>query len=108
MKKTLWFAVAVLLVAGMLMALPALSQQGPPQGGPGFGPPMMGGPGMGGPMMGGPPGGPQATMIVADGVLYVACDGKVIAFEAKTLKKLAEATYWTAPKRPAQGPGGEE
>jgi len=106
MKKTMWFAVAVLLVAALLMALPALSQQGPPPGGQGLGPPMMGGPGLGGPM--GSPLGPPATMLVSDGVLYVACDGKLFAFEAKTLKKLAEATYWTAPKRPAQGPGGDD
>jgi hypothetical protein len=32
-------------------------------------------------------------MLAADGVLYVACDGKLTAFEAKTLKKLTEATY---------------
>ena len=56
---------------------------------------------MGGPM--GPPPGPPMQMVAADGALYVACDGKVIALEAKTLKKLAEVTV---SERPRLGPGG--
>ena len=34
---------------------------------------------------------PPVTVVVSDGAVYVAADGKLIAFEAKTLKKLAEA-----------------
>ena len=107
MKKTVWFTTAAVLVVALALAIPALCQPGGP-GGPGG--PMMGGPGGpgGGPM--GPPPGPQVTLLAADGAIYLACDGKLFAYEAKTLKKLAEATFWTAPKRPdkpaGQQPGG--
>jgi len=55
-------------------------------------------------------------MLVADGVVYVACDGRLMAFEAKTLKKLGEAIYWRAPApargqrrpKPAPAPAAEE
>ena len=65
----------------------------------------MGGPP--GPPPGPPPGMGQAAMVVADGVVYVAAEGKVFAFEAKSLKKLAEVSYSTRPQRgPGGGPGG--
>jgi hypothetical protein len=32
--------------------------------------------------------------------VYVACDGKLTAYEAKTLKKLGEATFWKPPTPP--------
>lgn len=43
---------------------------------------------------------PPATVIVQDGVVYVACNGKLTAYEAKTLAVLAEVTYWTPPAMP--------
>jgi hypothetical protein len=100
-------AIAVVLVcvacitAGFALH-PAFSQQ---EGGPPMPP---GGPGMGGGPMGGPPGPPPAPpvqMLAADGALYVACDGKVTAYEAKTLKKLAEATYSERKNPPGPPPG---
>ena len=99
-----WMVLAVGLIAVLVLVgvatLPALRHQGPP-GGPGAGGPGRpgGGPMGPGPRMGGPKGppppppSPPTTMLAADGVLYVACDGKLTAFEAKTLKKLTEATY---------------
>jgi len=60
--------------------------------GPGFGPP--------------PPPTPTPVVVLGDGVVYVACDGKLMAFEAKTLKKLGEATYWERPARPEGPPAG--
>lgn len=42
-----------------------------------------------------------AAVVVADGVVYVAEAGKLMAFEARTLKPLAEATL-------AARPGGPE
>jgi hypothetical protein len=51
------------------------------------------------------PGGPLAvapaspTVVVADGVVYVAGAGKIVAFEAKTLRKLATAVYEEPPLR---------
>ena len=112
MRLKLAVAVCLILVAVGVALLPALSQQeGPPFNGQAG----QGGPGMGGPggMMGrgpGQQGGAQAAMVVADGVVYVAAEGKVFAFEAKTLKKLAEVTYSTRPQRgpggPPGGPGG--
>ena len=97
-KIAIAVAVALLLTAG----LHALSQPNLGGGGGfGGGGPMMMGPG-GPPPFGGPPGGPTPVVVVSDGVVYVACDGKLIAFEAKTLKKLAEATYWERPQPPDQ------
>ncbi|MBM3471860.1 MAG: hypothetical protein FJX75_01140 [Armatimonadetes bacterium] len=101
-KTALVLAVGLLVVAVWHVAAQQ-PQGGPPQGGfPGG--PMMGGPG---PMMGGPPpmmgpmGAPPSPVVVlGDGVVYVAFDGKITAFEAKTLKKLAEATYWERPEPP--------
>jgi len=46
------------------------------------------------------------VMMIVDGVLYIAYDGKVTAFEAKTLTKLAEATYWEPRPFPMGGFGG--
>ncbi len=40
------------------------------------------------------------VMVVADGIVYVAFEGKLTAFNAKTLEKIAEATYWKPPKAP--------
>jgi hypothetical protein len=76
----------------------------------------MGFPGQG---MGGPDGGsggrmgmstqatqaPTPVMLVAEGVLYIACDGKVTAFDAKTLKKIGDAMYWERPKQDRQNTG---
>lgn len=45
---------------------------------------------------------PVAVVVVADGVVYVACDGRLTAFDAKTLKKLGQATYWR-PRPAARG-----
>ena len=67
---------------------------------PGGGPPGAGGPGGGFPgmmMMPGWPPAPTPVVVVSDGVVYVACDGKLTAFEAKTLKPLGEAIYWERP-----------
>ena len=48
-------------------------------------------------------------MMVVDGVVYVACNGVLTAYEAKTLKQLGQATFWTAPQMPmgGMGPGGQ-
>ncbi len=51
------------------------------------------------------PGSPPVTVIVADGVVYVACNGKLIADEAKTLKELARGHILGAPQAP-DGPDG--
>jgi len=65
---------------------------------PGGGPPDWGGfPGMMGP--GWPPA-PAAVVVVEDGVVYVACDGTLKAFGAKTLEPLGEAIYWERPELP--------
>jgi outer membrane protein assembly factor BamB len=53
-------------------------------------------------MMPGWPPAPTPVVVVADGVVYVACDGVLTAFEAKTLKPLGSATYWTRPEPPQQ------
>jgi hypothetical protein len=51
--------------------------------------------GFGGMMMGpGWPPAPTPVVVAADGVVYVACEGKLIAYEGKTLQPLAQATYW--------------
>jgi outer membrane protein assembly factor BamB len=90
-KTTLVLGLALIVVAVWHVA--AQPQIGPPQGGfPGGPMPMMG------PM--GPPPAPVPVVVVGDGVVYVACDGKLTAFEAKTLKKLGEATYWERPEPP--------
>ena len=110
MKLKLAVIACLVLVAVGVALLPALSQQeGPPfngQAGQGGG--MMGGP-MGMPP-GPPPGMTPAAMVVADGTVYVAAEGKVFAFEAKSLKKLAEVTYSTRPQGgpPPGGPGGAQ
>ena len=111
---------ALIMALGLVvLALPAMAQQGPqpgPQPG-GFGGPGMGGPGMGPGMMGpgmmgpmGPPMpmSPPVTMMVVDGVVYIACNGTLTAYKAKTLKLLGQATYWTPPQPPGMpmGPGG--
>ena len=71
------------------------------QPGPGGRPPGQGFPGM---MMGGWLPAPTPVMVVADGVVYVACDGKLMAFEAQTLKALGGAIYWER-EQPQQGTG---
>ena len=100
-RDTILLALGLLmlsLVAGTAVAQPGQpGPQGPqaPGGMPGMGPMpggMMGGPMMYPPMM--PMGPPQTpVLLVSDGVIYVAFEGKLTAFEAKTLKKLAEAVY---------------
>jgi len=104
-NRTARLLTVVIAVGLLALALPALAQGGPPPGGGGG----FGGPGMGGPM--GPPPmptGPSVTMVVSDGVIYVACDGTLTAYEAKTLKPLAQVTYWERPQPPdgPMGPGG--
>jgi len=92
--------VAVMVALGLLVlaVLHAVAQPGP--GGPPFGGPPGGPPGIMGPMP--PPPMPTPVVVVADGVVYVACAGKITAFEARTLKKLGEATYWEPPAPPKQ------
>ena len=85
--KTVAVIVLLLLVVTAWQALAQPAAGGGPPGG-GFG---MMGPGW--------PPTPTPVVVVSDGVVYVACDGKLMAFEAKTLKPLGEATYW---ERPAQ------
>ena len=104
MTTKLWITVGLLCLVCVTAGIALLPTLGQADGGP----PMAGGPGMGGPGMGGPMGPPPSAtvqMIAADGVIYAACDGKVIALEAKTLKQLAEATVSERPQPPAQ-PGG--
>ena len=108
-----------IVVSLVLLASVALAQ--PQPGGPPPGPPPEGGPemGMDNPMaefmglgmLGGLFGGggqPQPVMLVADGIIYVACDGTLTAFDAKTLGKIATAVYWERPRPPMgmMGPGG--
>ena len=111
MKLKFAVVACLMLVAVGIALLPALSQQaGPPFNGQAG----QGGPGMGGfgPPPGPPPGMAPVAMAVADGTVYVAAEGKVFAFEAKSLKKLAEVTYSTMPQGgpggppPGGGPGG--
>jgi len=87
-----------LLMAALLLSVTLgwCQQPGPPMGPPMF----MMGPGMGMPG----PGSPPVTMLVSDGVLYLACNGKLTAYDARTLKALAEVTYWQPPQ-PPQMPG---
>jgi len=93
--------VAVGLAVGLILlaALHVVAQPGPGGGaGGGFGgggfPGMM--------MMPGWPPAPTPVVLVDDGVVYVACDGVLTAFEAKTLKPLGSAVYWTRPEAPEQ------
>ena len=128
MDRTVLLTVGLVVIAAMVLAVPGGCQQGPRErplpggpmmGGPGPGPfgPGAPGPGQFGPggpggLPAGPPppmqpgGGPAVTVVVAEGVVYVACDGKLIAYEANTLRKLGEATYWEAPAR-VRGHKGE-
>jgi hypothetical protein len=113
MKRTAHVVVAVLTLALVALTVPAFCQPGGP-GAPaqatGFGPGMgaPGAPGPGGPggpngRMGAPqaPAAPAAPVVVAtEKVVYLAYDGKLIAFEAVTLKKLAEAPYAEPKDRP--------
>jgi len=96
MKSTLAkTAMGIALVLIVITALQVLAQPRP-----GGAPPAGGAPGGGFPgMMMGPgwPPAPTPVVVVSDGVVYVACDGKLMAFEAKTLKVLGEATYWERP-----------
>ena len=94
MRSTLAKTALVLAVGLLVVAVWHVAAQ--PQGGfPGG--PMPGGP----PPMMGPMGAPPSPVVViGDGVVYVAFDGKITAFEAKTLRKLAEATYWERPEPP--------
>jgi hypothetical protein len=91
-------AAALVVVLVLVGVIHALAQPGPGGMPPGGGPP---GGGFGGMMMmpGWPPA-PQAVVVVQDGVVYVACDGVLNAFEAKTLKPLGQAVYWERPEAP--------
>jgi len=93
--------VAVGLAIGLILvaAWHVVAQPGP-GGGAGGGP--FGGGGFGGMMMAGWPPAPTPVVLVDDGVVYVACDGVLTAFEAKTLKPLGSAVYWTRPEPPQQ------
>jgi len=91
-------AAGVILALIVLAALHVLAQPGP-GGGPGGG---FGGGGFPGMMMPGWPPAPTPVVVAADGVVYVACDGVLTAFEAKTLKPLGSVTYWTRPEAPQQ------
>lgn len=82
MKKTVWFAVALVMVVALVVALPALSQPGG-NGGPG-GPP--GVPGMGGPM--GMP--PAPPLVVTDKGVYVMMGPQIYRLDPETLKVLAK------------------
>lgn len=58
------------------------------------------------PAPGGPPGGfggmmgpgwqlvPQAVVVVGEGLVYVACDGTLTAYDAKTLQIASQTRYW--------------
>lgn len=74
-----WVVVATVLLAA---AIGAWAQAPGGQGGQGG----QGGPGMAQRLP--PP--PSVAMTASEGTVYVAVDGKLLAFEAKTLKKLAE------------------
>jgi len=106
MKHRSLVIVGVAVVMLVLAAAAGSCQPGVPgqgmggQQGQGMGQLGVGGPGFGMPAMA-----PTVQMVVADGVLYVACEGQVMAFDAKTLEKLAEATYWHPPARPARNEG---
>ena len=110
---------AVVIGLICLVAIPGVCQ--PP--GEGAGPMMPGGPagdmgmggmmgpmaGMMGPMMGmmrPQPTPPAPVMMISDGVVYIAFNGKLTAFDAKTLQKIAEATYWEPPQPPMGPPRG--
>ncbi len=96
MTRTLaGIAVAFMLVLTVAAVLQAVAQPGAQFG-------AFDG-GMGGPPMGPPPGGGSAPAVVAyDGEIYVAYEGTLTAFEAKTLEQVAQATYWERPEPPAQ------
>jgi hypothetical protein len=103
MRKGLWLTVVLALVVVGVVAIPALSQQGPLAGDE---QPLPGAyAGVPGDMSGPPPAQrmSSATMVVADGVVYVACAGKLSAYEAKTLRKLGETTYLEATRGTQRG-----
>ena len=110
-KMTMRTAVIVGLLC--LLSAVAWAQFGQPgMGGPPMGPGMgggmmgMGGPGMGGGMMGGMGAMHAPVMMVVDGIVYIAYGGKLTAFDAKTLDKIAEATYQEPPMPRGMMPGG--
>lgn len=43
---------------------------------------------------------PAPVVVLGDNAIYVAFDGKLMAFAPRTLEKLAEATYWERPEPP--------
>jgi hypothetical protein len=87
----------MMVVAGLVLLLVVVTAwQALAQPGPGGGQAPGGFAGMMGP--GWPPA-PAPVVVVADGVVYVACDGKLAAYEVRTLKPLAEAKYWERPEQ---------
>jgi len=120
MKHTVHLTVAVLTLALVALTVPAFCQpgipggadRGPgpgPQAGPAAGAPLGPGAGMGpGARMGAMPAPAAPVVVVADKVVYVAFAGKITAFEARTLKKIAEATYTEGPERGDRPGRGEQ
>jgi hypothetical protein len=86
-SRTIKTVAVIVLLLVVVTAWQALAQPGAGGGQPPGG-------GFAGMMGPGWPPVPTPVVVVSDGVVYVACDGKLIAYEAKTLKLLAEATYW--------------
>ena len=104
-----------LVVALVVLALPATAQPGPPpgrQGGlrrAGHGPAGHGagdGRAHGAATDAHEPARDDDRYRIADGVVYVACQGTLTAYEAQTLKQLGQATFWTPPEPPPGGPMG--
>jgi hypothetical protein len=84
-------SIAVLLV--IATAWCALAQPAPggmPMGAPGA----FGGGFQGMMMASGWPPAPTPVVVAADGIVYLACDGVLTAYDGKTLKVLAEVVYW--------------
>ena len=94
-SRLLKLSAGIIVLLMLIAALHVLAQPAPggrpPGQGQGFG---GGGMGMGMGMMPGWPPAPTPVMTVADGILYLACDGKLTAYDAKTLEVLGEAIYW--------------
>jgi hypothetical protein len=88
---------------GMGMGMPGQGMGMPGQGMGmmpfGMNPMMMGG-------MGRTPAAVPPVMLINDGIIYIAYDGKLSAFDAKTLERIGEAIYWERAERQGPQPGG--